>query len=67
MAGPGLASAAEPVSDHGGTVTVACESAVWAHEMELLGADLVRRLNAALEGSAIEKLRFQVGSAPNRR
>ena len=37
-AGPGLAAAATPVSEREGVVTVACESAVWAQELELLGA-----------------------------
>jgi len=53
-------------------VTVACESAVWAQELELLGPDLVTRFGDALpteagrpRGGAVKKLRFVVGSAPN--
>ncbi|HET8820223.1 MAG TPA: DUF721 domain-containing protein [Thermoleophilaceae bacterium] len=67
VAGPGLAAAAQPVSERGGVITVACESGVWAHELELLGPDLLERLNASLEGTRIEKLRFVVGSPPNDR
>jgi predicted nucleic acid-binding Zn ribbon protein len=66
VAGPGLGAAAAPVSERDGTVTVACESGVWAQELELLGGDLLARLNAALDGPRVDKLRFVVGSGPNR-
>jgi predicted nucleic acid-binding Zn ribbon protein len=69
VAGPALAAAATPVSERDGTVTVACESGVWAHELELLAPDLTARLNEQLEGAReagrVERLRFVVGSAPN--
>jgi predicted nucleic acid-binding Zn ribbon protein len=67
VAGEGLAAAAAPVSERAGVVTVACESAVWAQELELLGPDLLERLNTALGGARIENLRFVVGSAANQR
>ena len=51
VAGPGLARFAEPVSERDGVLTVACESAAWAQELELLGPDLLTRLNEALGGS----------------
>ena len=35
-AGERFARAAEPVSERDGVVTVACESAVWAQELDLL-------------------------------
>lgn len=65
VAGPGLARFAAPVSEREGVLTLACESAVWAHELELLGPDLLERLLAALgpaHGARIERLRFVVGS-----
>jgi predicted nucleic acid-binding Zn ribbon protein len=72
VAGPGLAAAATPVSERDGLVTVACESAVWAQELELLGPDLLTRFGTALGGESgapasgsVKKLRFVVGSAPN--
>jgi predicted nucleic acid-binding Zn ribbon protein len=68
VAGPGLAPFTEPVSERDGTLTVACESGVWAHELELLGPDLLNRMNAALdgpEGGALRRLRFVVGSVPD--
>jgi predicted nucleic acid-binding Zn ribbon protein len=70
VAGPALAAAATPASEQGGTVTIACESGVWAHELELLGSDLIARLNEHLEeageAARVERLRFVVGSGPNR-
>jgi predicted nucleic acid-binding Zn ribbon protein len=66
VAGAALAAAATPVSERAGTVTVACESAVWAQELELLGADLAGRLDDAVTGGRVERLRFIVGSGANR-
>jgi predicted nucleic acid-binding Zn ribbon protein len=67
VAGAALADSASPISERAGTVTVACESAVWAQELELLGADLARRLDEAVSGGRVERLRFIVGSGENRR
>jgi predicted nucleic acid-binding Zn ribbon protein len=67
VAGPRLAEAAAPVSERDGVVTVACESGVWAQELELLAPDLLAGLQAALAGPSPARLRFVVGSAPNRR
>jgi predicted nucleic acid-binding Zn ribbon protein len=72
VAGPRLAAAAAPVSERDGVVTVACESAVWAQELELLGPDLLTRFGEALAGQSgrpaagsVKKLRFTIGSHPN--
>ena len=48
--GPVVAGEAHPVSEHEGTVTVACDTAVWAQELDLLGPELVGRLNELLGG-----------------
>ena len=56
--GPAVAAEAEPLSERDGIVTVACHSAVWAQELELLAPELVGRLNAQLEaGSAVPSVR----------
>ena len=47
-AGPAIAAEAEPVSERDGVLTVRCRSAVWAQELDLMSADLVERLNAAV-------------------
>lgn len=66
VAGERLARAAAPVSERDGVVTVACESGVWAQELELLAPDLLARLEGALGGPSVTKFRFVVGSGPNR-
>ena len=67
VAGDRMAAAAAPVSERDGVVTVECESGVWAQELELLSPDLLTRLEAALGAPSVGKLRFVVGSGPNRR
>jgi predicted nucleic acid-binding Zn ribbon protein len=67
VAGPRLAAAAAPVSERDGVVTVACESGVWAQELDLLAPDLLTGLESALGGRLVTKLRFVVSSEPNRR
>jgi predicted nucleic acid-binding Zn ribbon protein len=72
VAGAGLAASTEPVAERDGVLTVACESAIWAQELELLGPDLLARLNTRLDvagGSGgtppLARLRFVVGSGTN--
>jgi predicted nucleic acid-binding Zn ribbon protein len=65
VAGTRLATAAAPVSERDGVVTIACQSAVWAHELELLAPELLARLEGALGGRSVTKLRFVVGSGTN--
>jgi predicted nucleic acid-binding Zn ribbon protein len=65
VAGTRLAAAAAPVAEREGVVTVACQSGVWAQELELLAPDLLTRLEGALEGQSVTKLRFVVGSGAN--
>jgi predicted nucleic acid-binding Zn ribbon protein len=50
VVGPAIAAEAEPVGERAGVLTVACRSAAWAHELQLLGPDLLVRLNDALRG-----------------
>ena len=66
VAGPRLAEAASPVAERDGVLTIACESGVWAQELDLLGPDLLIGLERALGGRSVTKLRFVVGSGPNR-
>jgi predicted nucleic acid-binding Zn ribbon protein len=54
-----VAEQAEPVSERGGVVTVACRSATWSAELSLLAPGLLERLNEALgEGLDVRDLRF---------
>jgi len=65
--GAAIAAEAQPVSERDGTLTVACRSAVWASELELLAPDLLGRLNEALgggSGAPLKALRARVGELP---
>jgi predicted nucleic acid-binding Zn ribbon protein len=52
-----IAREARPVAERDGVVTVACRSAVWAQELDLMGAEVVERLNRALGQPAVRRLR----------
>jgi predicted nucleic acid-binding Zn ribbon protein len=58
-AGPAFAAQSEPVSERDGVVTVACASAVWAQELELLSEHVIERLNERLGRPAVRRLRPQ--------
>jgi predicted nucleic acid-binding Zn ribbon protein len=45
------------VAERDGVVTVACRSAVWAQELELMSEAVRERLNAALGRPAVRRLR----------
>jgi predicted nucleic acid-binding Zn ribbon protein len=57
VAGTRLAEVAEPVSERDGVVTVACGSAVWAQELDLLSERVVTALNERLGRPAVHRLR----------
>jgi predicted nucleic acid-binding Zn ribbon protein len=59
--GPAIAAAARPTAEHDGVLTVTCDAAVWAQELDLMAGELVPRLNAALGGQAVRELRCRTG------
>ena len=52
-----VAAQAEPTGERDGVLTVTCASAVWAQELDLMGPELVDRLNAVLGRDAVVALR----------
>jgi predicted nucleic acid-binding Zn ribbon protein len=62
VVGEAIAAEAEPVAEREGVVRVSCRSSVWAQELDLLGPELTKRLNARLE-SPIAGLRFAPDAA----
>jgi predicted nucleic acid-binding Zn ribbon protein len=64
--GAGIAAQAEPVAEREGVVTVACRTATWANELDLMQERLRKRLNAALEGQEVRALRFTADAARHR-
>jgi len=47
-AGAAVSREAEPVAEREGVITVACRTATWAQELDLLQTELLERLDAAL-------------------
>jgi predicted nucleic acid-binding Zn ribbon protein len=60
--GPAIAAETEPVGERDGTIMVACGSAVWAQELELLRASLLEQLNGRITSATgqqpVKELRF---------
>ncbi len=63
-AGAAFAGASEPVAERDGVVTVACVSAVWAQELDLLSERVVAQLNGTLGRPAVRRLRAQSRTGP---
>jgi predicted nucleic acid-binding Zn ribbon protein len=60
-AGPTVAAAGRPSAERDGVLTIVCSDAVWAQELELMGADLVERLNEVLGEPLLQRLRCRTG------
>lgn len=59
--GSAIAGCASPTAERDGVLTVICEAAVWAQELELMGGELVARLNAELGENTLRRLRCRSG------
>jgi predicted nucleic acid-binding Zn ribbon protein len=55
--GDAIADQARPVSERGGVLTIACSASVWAQELDLMAGSIIERLNRALGGSEITRIR----------
>jgi predicted nucleic acid-binding Zn ribbon protein len=58
-----IAREALPTAERGGVLTVTCRSSVWAQELDLMGPELLERLNRALGQARLTGLRCSA-SAP---
>jgi predicted nucleic acid-binding Zn ribbon protein len=57
--GEAVAREASPVSERDGVVTVACRSATWAQELDLLGAQILSQVRQNLpDWATLEAIRF---------
>ena len=67
VAGATVSSQAEPVAEREGVVTVACRSATWAQELDLMQVELLDRLRDRLQGTpfaeGLKGLRFDAAAA----
>jgi predicted nucleic acid-binding Zn ribbon protein len=63
--GEAIAREATPVSERDGVVTVACRSATWAQELDLLGSQIGSQIRQDLpDGGAFRGLRFTAAGDP---
>ena len=60
--GETIAAEATPVAERDGVITIACRSATWAQELDLLADKTLERLRQSLPGEIkVEGLRFNAG------
>ncbi|HEX2702240.1 MAG TPA: DUF721 domain-containing protein [Solirubrobacteraceae bacterium] len=69
VVGEAIARGARPLSEHDGVLQIACDDAVWASELELMGPSLVSSLNTAIGREALRSVRVRADGAggPRRR
>jgi predicted nucleic acid-binding Zn ribbon protein len=60
-AGAAIAASARPTAERDGVLTVTCEAAVWAQELDLMAGELIAKINAQLPGEPIRELRCRTG------
>ena len=64
--GSSIAAEATPVAEREGVITVACRSATWAQELDLLGPRTLEKVRSALpDGVEIAALRFTADQRPD--
>jgi predicted nucleic acid-binding Zn ribbon protein len=56
-AGTAICAAAQPTAERDGVLTITCESAVWAQELDLMATEVIRRLNSELGDEPVQELR----------
>ena len=52
-----IAAEAAPSAERAGVITISCSAAVWAQELDLMGTELLRRLNHTLGSERVVRLR----------
>jgi predicted nucleic acid-binding Zn ribbon protein len=63
--GPAVSAHGFPARERDGVLTVVCDEAVWASEIELMGPELVEAINAALGRQLLSSLTCR-GGPPDR-
>ena len=65
VVGDAVAREATPVAERDGTVTVACRSATWAQELDLLSERITAQIRQNLPaGTVLQGLRFTASGEP---
>ena len=65
--GDAIAAEARPVTEREGVITVACRSATWASELDLMQAELLERLNELLPERPVKGASFHRRRGPFQR
>jgi predicted nucleic acid-binding Zn ribbon protein len=65
--GDAVAREASPVRERDGVITIACRSATWASELDLMQAELLERINERLDERFVAGLRFTAEAARHER
>jgi predicted nucleic acid-binding Zn ribbon protein len=55
--GDAIAAEAQPSGERNGVLTISCSASVWANELDLMGPEIVERLNGLLESGSVTRLR----------
>ena len=55
--GADIAAAARPTAERGGVLVVSCSASVWAQELDLMAPAILARVNQALGGGRLTRLR----------
>jgi predicted nucleic acid-binding Zn ribbon protein len=64
--GEAVAREGSPVSERDGVVTVACTSATWAQELDLLGTQILDQIRQNLpDWAVLEAIRFTASGDPD--
>jgi predicted nucleic acid-binding Zn ribbon protein len=57
VVGEAIAAEAQPTTERSGVLTISCSAAVWAQELDLMAPTILGRLNEALGGPRVGRLR----------
>ncbi len=66
VVGSAIAAEANPTAERGGVLTVTCSASVWAQELDLMGPEILARLNTAIGSVRLTRLRCTAASVSRR-
>jgi predicted nucleic acid-binding Zn ribbon protein len=62
VAGPAIAENARPAAYREQVLVIHVNSSVWVHQLQFLKAELIEKLNEALEDRLVRDIKFKVGT-----
>ena len=61
VVGEAIASNAQPAAFKGDLLLVHVTSSTWIHQLQFLKADIISKLNTALDKPAVAEIKFKIG------